>query len=399
MIKSTFQKFVQMEAAGGIVLLASAVLAMLLKNSPAGGIYDAFLDTPAVIQIGQLIIAKPLFLWVNDGLMAIFFFLIGMEVKREILLGELSKPGQVALPGIAAIGGMLVPAVVYYLLTMDDPAALRGWAIPTATDIAFALGILALLGPGIPVTLKLFLMTLAIIDDLGAIIIIALFYTTDLSLTSLSVAGVAILGLCILKWRGIQTIGPYLLVGLILWVAVLKSGVHATLAGVILGFFIPLRAVDEDGEERSPLSNMIHDLHPFVAFGVLPLFAFVNAGVNLENMALGDVFSGVPLAIATGLFIGKQVGIFGFTWLAISLGLAAKPAGTNWGQLYGVAILCGVGFTMSLFIGSLSFEDTGLGYTRPDKLGIIVGSLISGVTGFFVLRLCTQENNNLPQHH
>jgi len=396
MLKSTFQKFMQMEAAGGIFLLAAAALAMLFKNSPSGSFYDAFLETPVVIQIGQLIIAKPLFLWVNDGLMAIFFFLIGMEIKREIMVGELSKPSQVALPGIAAIGGMVVPALLYYLLTKDDPTALQGWAIPTATDIAFALGILALAGSGIPATLKLFLMTLAIIDDLGAIIIIALFYTSDLSLVSLSAAGAAILGLCILKLRRVETIAPYILLGIVLWVAVLKSGVHATLAGVILGFFIPLRGKDEEGHEHSPLDQMIHELHPVVAFGILPLFAFVNAGVNLQDMSIGDLFTGVPFAIAVGLFVGKQIGVFGFTWLAIILGLAAKPAGTSWAQLYGVALLCGVGFTMSLFIGSLSFEETGLGYTRPDRAGIIFGSLLSGIAGYLVLRVFKSPGGTTP---
>ena len=256
-----------------------------------------------------------------------------------------------------------------------------------ATDIAFALGILALVGPRVPIALKLFLMTLAIIDDLGAIIIIALFYTSELSLLSLSVAAAAVVWLAILKFRGVQTTAPYLLVGIILWVAVLKSGVHATLAGVILGLFIPLRAVDPDGEEHSPLEQLIHELHPIVAFGILPLFAFVNAGVNLEGMTVDSLLSGIPLAIAAGLFLGKQAGVFGFTWLAVKLGLARMPSGTNWGQLYGTALLCGVGFTMSLFIGSLAFEESGLGYTRPDRLGIIVGSLVSGLLGFIVLKL------------
>jgi Na+:H+ antiporter, NhaA family len=386
MLESPFRKFMQLESAGGIILLAGAALAMLLKNSPGGSIYDAFLNTPAVIQIGALVIAKPLVLWINDGLMAVFFFLIGMELKREVMIGELSQPSQIALPGIAAIGGMLVPAVLYYLLTKGNPAAVQGWAIPTATDIAFALGVLSLVGPGVPVTLKLFLMTLAIIDDLGAIIIIALFYTDDLSFNSLLVAGGAILALSYMKWRGVQKIAPYMAVGLVLWVAVLKSGVHATLAGVILGFFIPLRATDEDGSQHSPLDRMIHDLHPVVAFGILPLFAFANAGIYLGNMTADAVLSGVPLAVAIGLFVGKQVGVFGFTWLAIRFGLAERPAGTSWGQLYGVAILCGIGFTMSLFIGSLSFEGTDLGYSRPDKLGVIVGSIVSGLVGYALLK-------------
>jgi NhaA family Na+:H+ antiporter len=397
MVQSGFRKFFKLEAAGGIVLLIAAVLAMVLKNSPFGYIYEAFLDTPGVVQVGALEIAKPLFLWVNDGLMAVFFFMIGMEVKREIMVGELSELSQIALPAIAGVGGILLPAGLYYMITMDDPVAIQGWAIPTATDIAFALGILALVGPGVPVALKLFLMTLAIIDDLGAIVIIALFYTSDLSTTSLTVAAGAFAWLCILKWRKVQTTAPYILVGIILWVAVLKSGVHATLAGVILGFFIPLKATDPDGEEHSPLEQMIHELHPMVAFGILPLFAFVNAGVKLEGMSWDSLLTGIPLAIAVGLFVGKQVGVFGFTWLSIKLGLARMPADTNWGQLYGVSILCGVGFTMSLFVGSLAFEEAGLGYSRPDRLGIIVGSLASGLLGFIVLKMSTNNTGSLPQ--
>ena len=389
MIKTTFQKFFKLEAAGGLVLLVAAALAMILKNSPYGFVYEAFLNTPGVVQVGALEIAKPLYLWVNDGLMAIFFFMIGMEVKREVMAGELSELSQVALPSIAGLGGILIPAGIYYLITMDDPVAIQGWAIPTATDIAFALGILALVGPGVPVALKLFLMTLAIIDDLGAIIIIALFYTSELSTVSLSVAFGAIVWLIVLKLRGVQTSAPYILVGLILWVAVLKSGVHATLAGVILGFFIPMKAVDPDGTERSPLNQMIHELHPIAAFGILPLFAFVNAGVNLTGMSWETLLTGIPLAIALGLFIGKQVGVFGFTWVSIKLGMAKMPTGTNWGQLYGAAILCGVGFTMSLFIGSLAFEEVDIGYSRPDRLGIIVGSLASGVLGFIILKMST----------
>jgi len=394
MIQSAINKFFRLEAAGGFVLLIAAVLAMVLKNSPIGYLYEAFLETPGVIQVGPLEIAKPLFLWVNDGLMAIFFFMIGMEVKREVMVGELSELSQVALPAIAGVGGIVLPAGLYYLITMGDPLAVQGWAIPTATDIAFALGILAMVGPGIPIALKMFLMTLAIIDDLGAIIIIAIFYTSELSLLSLSVAGGALFWLCVLKLRKVQTSAPYLLVGLILWVAVLKSGVHATLAGVVLGLFIPMKAVDEDGEEHSPLEQMIHELHPAVAFGILPLFAFVNAGVNLEGMTIDSLLSGIPLAIAVGLFFGKQIGVFGFTWVAIKLGLARLPASVNWGQMYGASILCGVGFTMSLFIGSLAFEESGLGYSRPDRLGIIVGSLAAGILGFIVLKLSTKPGAN-----
>jgi len=391
MFRAPLQNFFKLEAAGGILLLIAAALAMVLQNSQLGPLYEAFLDTPVEIRIGELYIAKPLFLWVNDGLMAVFFFVIGMEVKREIMVGELSELSQIALPAIAGVGGIAIPALFYYLLTMDDPIAMQGWAIPTATDIAFALGILALVGPGIPVTLKLFLMTLAIIDDLGAIVIIALFYTSDLSLLSLSIAGAAIFGLIIMKIRGVTSIAPYILIGVVLWVAVLKSGVHATLAGVALGFFIPMKAIDSDGEEDSPLERLIHELHPTVAFVILPLFAFVNAGVKLGGMQVSDLMTGIPLAIAVGLFFGKQIGVFGFAWVAIRFGFAKMPKDCNWGQIYGAAILCGVGFTMSLFIGSLAFEESGLGYSRPDRLGIIVGSLIAGVFGYFVLKLATAK--------
>ncbi len=393
MLQATLRNFFRLEAAGAILLLIAAVLAMLLKNSQWADIYQAFLDTPVEIRIGALEIAKPLFLWVNDGLMAIFFFMIGMEVKREILIGELSEFSQLLLPLIAGIGGILAPAGIYLLFTMDDPLAMQGWAIPTATDIAFALGILALLGPRVPATLKLFLMTLAIIDDLGAIVIIALFYTTELSLLSLSVAGAAITGLMLLKLRKVTQVTPYILIGIVLWVSVLKSGVHATLAGVILGFFIPMKAVDDDGDEHFPLDSLIHDLHYAVAFGILPLFAFVNAGVNLAGMTVDNLTSGIPFAIAAGLFIGKQAGVFGFAWLAIISGICKRPANVNWVQLYGAATLCGVGFTMSLFIGSLAFEEAGLGYARPDRLGIIIGSLAAGILGYLIIRLGSSKTD------
>ncbi|NND54100.1 MAG: Na+/H+ antiporter NhaA [Gammaproteobacteria bacterium] len=387
MIQDALRNFFRLEAAGAILLLIAAALAMVLQNSPLADLYQAFLDTPVAIQVGGLEIAKPLFLWVNDGLMAIFFFMIGMEVKREVMVGELSRFDQVLLPLIAGVGGIAVPAGIYYVLTADDPTALQGWAIPTATDIAFALGILALLGPRVPATLKIFLLTIAIIDDLGAITIIALFYTNDLSLTSLSVAAGAIAVLGILKWRGVTKITVYMLVGVVLWVSVLKSGVHATLAGVVLGFFIPLESVDDDGTRHKPLDSLIHDLHYAVAFGILPLFAFVNAGVNLTGMTPDTLFSGVPLAIVAGLFIGKQLGVFTFAWIAIKSGICEMPKHLRWSHIYGVAALCGVGFTMSLFIGSLAFEGTGLGYARPDRLGIIVGSLLSGAVGYIVLRM------------
>ena len=352
---TSFRKFFTTEAIGGLLLLAAAALAMILKNSAYGGLYAAFLDTPVAVTVGvldgNLDIKKPLLLWVNDGLMAIFFFMIGMEVKREILVGQLSDIRQTILPLIAGLGGILVPAGLYYLLTSDNPAAMQGWAIPTATDIAFALGILALVGPGVPLALKLFLMTLAIIDDIGAILIIAFFFTSKLSLTAMTVAAISIITLIAMSLKGVMRLGPYIFVGLILWVSVLKSGVHATLAGVILGFCIPMGPREEERSTESPLRMLIHEVHPWAAFLILPLFAFVNAGVSLEGMKIGDIFTGVPLAIMIGLFVGKQVGVFGFGFIAIKSKLCALPENVSWGQLYGAAILCGVGFTMSLFIG------------------------------------------------
>ena len=322
--------------------------------------------------------------------MAIFFFMIGMEVKREILIGQFSDVKQTILPIIAGIGGIAVPAICYYLLTADNPEAIQGWAIPTATDIAFALGILALVGPGVPIALKLFLMTLAIIDDIGALAIIAFFFTSKLSITAIIVAGISVAALITMSMRGVTRLAPYIFVGLILWVSVLKSGVHATLAGVILGFCIPMGPREPGRETESPLQMLIHEVHPWAAFFILPLFAFANAGISLEGMKLADLFTGVPLAIMVGLFVGKQVGVFGFSWLAIKMKLCELPEGVSWQQLYGAAMLCGVGFTMSLFIGSLAFEEGGvLGTTRPDRLGIIAGSLLAGIAGFVVLKLAT----------
>jgi len=390
MYKASFREFFKLEAAGGILLLVAAALAMVLKNSPFGEIYDAFLDVPVQLRVGALDIDKPLLLWINDGLMAVFFFTIGMEVKREILVGELSDLRQTILPVVAGLGGIIVPAAIYIMVAGQDPNDLRGWAIPTATDIAFALGILALAGPAVPTSLKLFLMTLAIIDDLGAILIIALLYSSDLSAIFLLVALAAITILAILAIRGEQRLTPYILVGLVLWLAVLKSGVHATLAGVVLGFFIPLGPRDVEDHDESPLRHLIHVLHPWVAFAILPLFAFANAGVMLRGMSVDDLLQGVPLAIVLGLFVGKQLGVFGFAWLAIKTKCCPLPAQVNWGQLYGVAILTGVGFTMSLFIESLAFTDEYvLDIARPYKLGIIAGSLLSAVVGFVVVRIFT----------
>ncbi len=392
MLIDKLKEFLRLEAAGGILLLAAALLALLAKNSPAGVYYDALLETPVAIQIGEFEIAKPLLLWINDGLMAMFFFLIGLEVKREFLAGELSEPSRIFLPVIAAIGGMALPAVIYASMNWGDPIAMKGLAIPSTTDIAFSLGVLALLGSRIPQALKLFLMTLAIIDDLGAIIIIAVFYTTDLSLSSLLLAVIAVLVLFILNRKGVLSLAPYLLVGLVLWTAVLKSGVHATLAGVLTAFFIPFKK--EPGESQTQLEKLEHDLHPAVAFGILPLFAFANAGISFDGITIDSFLHPVTLGIAAGLLFGNQLGVFGFSWVAIKLGISKLPEGVGWGQLYGVALLCGIGFTMSLFVGSLAFEQGGPDYAVDDRLGILFGSLVSGISGYVVLRLTGRNSSS-----
>ena len=377
--------FFRLESAGGIFLMLSALLAIVFANTNLEPYYRMFLSTPVEIRIGELEIAKPLLLWINDGLMAVFFFMIGLELKRELLEGELSDIKNIILPGIGAIGGMLMPALIYLYLNSDDSIATKGWAIPAATDIAFALGVLTLLGSRVPASIKIFLTSLAIFDDLGAILIIALFYTSKISITSLTVAALCIPILYIFNRCNITSKSPYILVGVIMWVAMLKSGVHATLSGIILAMFIPLYSKLEP--TTSPLKSMESDLHSVVAFFVLPIFAFANAGINFRGMSLAQVFHDVPIGIAFGLFFGKQIGIFGLCWLSIKLKIANLPTGTSWLSLYGTAILCGIGFTMSLFIGSLAFEETGVNLLFDDRLGIIIGSLFSGVVGYVVLRL------------
>ena len=384
-MQATIKNFLRLESAGGIVLMAAAVLALVAANSGAAGLYQLFIDTPVEVRVGALQIAKPLFLWVNDGLMAIFFFLVGLELKREFLEGELSRPANVLLPAIGAVGGMVVPVGIYLFINDGDPAGIDGWAIPAATDIAFALGILTLLGNRVPLSLKVFLVSLAIFDDLGAIVIIAIFYSADLSLEALIAASICLAILIALNRRGVMSISSYVLVGVIMWIAVLKSGVHATLAGVALAAVIPMR--DPDQPHYSPLRELEHDLHQIVAFGVLPMFAFVNAGIDLSGVGVDDLLHRVPLGIAAGLFIGKQVGIFLLCFIAIKLGLARLPDGSGWGGLYGASILCGVGFTMSLFVGSLAFENKVLDPAMifDERLGIILGSLLSGIAGYIVL--------------
>ena len=387
-IRNTFKQFMQLEAAGGLLLIAAAVLALVINNSPASWLYTGLLDIPVVAQIGELKIAKPLLLWINDGLMALFFLLVGLEVKREVIQGHLSRFSQVVLPGAAAVGGMLVPALFFWALNRNDPAALGGWAIPMATDIAFALGVLALLGKRVPVSLKLFLMTLAIIDDLGAIIVIAVFYSGELSHLSLALAAASIVSLIAMNRLGVVKMAPYLIVGLVLWVCVLKSGVHATLAGVILAFCIPLKTPKD---VPSPLQQLEHGLHPWVAYGILPLFAFANAGVSLAGVTLENFIHPVPLGIALGLVAGKTVGVFGFTWVAIKTGLAGLPTGANWGQVLGVSVLCGIGFTMSLFVGSLAFIPGQSAFAGMDRMGILTGSIIAAFVGYGITTLASRN--------
>jgi len=387
-VRSLFTRFFQLEAASGLLLIAAAVMALIINNSPLSYLYSGLLDVPVAVQVGALNIAKPLLLWINDGLMALFFLLIGLEVKREVVDGHLSKPSQVVLPATAAVGGMVIPALLYWFINRDNPAAVAGWAIPTATDIAFALGVLALLGKRVPVSLKLFLMTLAIIDDLGAIIVIALFYSGTLSSVSLLLAAACLVVLIAMNRLGVVKLGPYMIVGLILWVCVLKSGVHATLAGVALALCIPLRTRNA---ETSPLLSLEHALHPWVAYAILPLFAFANAGVSLAGMTVESFTHPVPMGIAVGLLLGKTVGVFGLTWLAVKLRLAALPEGAGWGQILGVAILCGIGFTMSLFVGSLAFAPGSSEYAGMDRMGILTGSFFAAVIGYAVTAMASRK--------
>ncbi|MGD9487174.1 MAG: Na+/H+ antiporter NhaA [Calditrichaceae bacterium] len=385
--------FFKLESAGGILLMAAAVLALVFANTPLQSYYALFLDTPVEVRIAALKIAKPLLLWINDGLMAVFFFLVGLELKRELIEGELSDKRNIILPGIGAIGGMLVPALIYTYFNTGDATAMKGWAIPTATDIAFALGVLSLLGSRVPVSLKIFLTSLAIFDDIGAILIIAIFYTAQISLTSLVVVAFCIPILAWINKRNPDSISIYIVIGTVMWVAMLKSGVHATLAGVILAMFIPMKS--KTNANYSPLKSIEHDLHSVVAFFVLPIFAFANAGISFTGIGVEQVFHGVPLGIALGLFIGKQAGVFGLCWLAIKLKLTRLPTDMSWSSLYGAAALCGIGFTMSLFIGSLAFEETGVNLMFDERLGIILGSLASGVAGYLVLNAGLRSSNQL----
>ncbi|RXJ82281.1 Na+/H+ antiporter NhaA [Arcobacter sp. F2176] len=388
-MKILVNNFMKSETSSGIILIFVTIFALVLRNSFLSEYYYSFLHVPIHFSVNDLVIDKPLYLWINDGLMALFFLVVGLEIKRELLQGHLSSWSKISLPAFAALGGMLCPALIYFFFNQNDSNALNGWAIPTATDIAFSLGILSLLGKRVPVSLKIFLMALAIIDDIGAIVIIALFYTSNLSVEVLYVSLFIIFVLFVMNRMGIATISLYFIVGIILWVTVLKSGVHATLAGIILAFAIPLKTKIDD-KVNSPVRHMEHNLHNWVAFFILPLFAFVNAGVDLREIDFTKMTHGVPLGIMLGLFFGKQLGVFIFSFVAVKLKLAHIPKCTSWLQIYGIAVLTGIGFTMSLFIDSLAFaDDTRYFYT--DRLAILIGSLFSGILGYLILRFAKSK--------
>lgn len=382
MLKESLRRFLKLESAVGILLMIATALAMLLANTSLNGIYASIMETPVAVVFGQFNIAKPLLLWINDGLMAIFFFMVGLEIKRELAEGALSDRSKIVLPALAAVGGMVVPAVIYSFFNWGNEAAMQGWAIPMATDIAFALGILSLLGPRVPTQLKLFLLALAIIDDLGAIIVIALFYTSSMSLESLGIAAVMIGILFFMNRQGVTNNSAYILIGMILWTAVLKSGVHATLAGVILGLFIPIK------NNRDSFLALEHSLHAPVNFVILPIFAFANTGIGFGNLSVKDLTNSMTLGIFFGLFLGKQIGVFLFSFIALKLGLGKLSEEVTLRHVYGVALLSGIGFTMSLFIGSLAFEcHEGVCFDLVDeRLGILLGSLFSGIFGYLLLK-------------
>jgi len=391
--------FFRSESAGGLVLMAATAFALLVANSPLAVIQTALLDLPMVVKIGKFGVDKPLLLWINDGLMAVFFLHVGLELKREIVEGHLSSVRRAVLPAFAAVGGMAVPAAIYAAFNRHDAEALRGWAIPAATDIAFALGVLSLLGRRVPVAIKALLLSVAIFDDLGAIIIIAVFHTSEFSIVTLVVPAVLVAVLAALNRAGVRSLPAYLVTGVLLWVTILKSGVHATLAGVVVAMFIPLRSRTAAGAgagagpvEAEPLLRRLeHALHPWVAFGILPIFALANAGVPLLGLSMPNAFHPVPLGIAAALFFGKQIGVLAPCWIATKLRLAALPEGVGWRQLYGMALLCGIGFTMSLFIASLAFEQGEVAELRLERVGILVGSFASGLAGYVALRLAASK--------
>ncbi len=382
--RTFIQNFFAMESAGGILLMLAAILAMICANTGLSSYYELILSTIVEVRVAEFGIEKPLLLWINDGLMAVFFFLVGLELKREWVEGELANKSNLVLPAAGAIGGMFIPALIYVMFNYNDPIAMKGWAIPAATDIAFALGVLTLLGSKVPTSLKVFLTSLAILDDIGAIVIIAIFYTSNISFVGLIVALTCLPLLYYFNRKQTESISPFLLLGIIMWVALLKSGVHATLAGVILAMFIPLRVKGDS--QQSPLKNLEHDLHSVVAYFVLPVFAFANAGISVLGLSQEQLLHDVPVGIAMGLFIGKPLGIFGLCWLVIKLGWANLPNQMKMPHLFATSALCGIGFTMSLFIGSLAFEETGVNLLFDERLGIMVGSLLSGIFGFLILK-------------
>jgi NhaA family Na+:H+ antiporter len=380
-ITTAVRDFMKLESAGGILLLTAAIIAMFVANSPLADLYNALLETTVAVQVGALSIDKPLLLWVNDGLMAVFFFLVGLEIKREVMEGELSSIDQIVLPGMGALGGMVLPAAIYAWMNWNDPVALDGWAIPVATDIAFALALLSVFGSRVPIALKVLLLTLAIFDDLAAIIVIALFYSGDLSLSALFIGALALIVAITMNRMGVTRTSSYILLGVVLWIAVLKSGVHATLAGVLIAFCIPMR--DEQG--KSPLRELEHDLHSSVAFAILPIFAFANAGLSLAGMSIGDLTHPVTVGVVLGLLVGKPLGILVFVGLAVGLRFVHLPKNVNWIQLLGVAFACGIGFTMSLFIAGLAFEHGSGDYFSGDRLGVLLGSVLSALAAYALL--------------
>lgn len=384
------REFLQLESASGMLLIGATVVALIMANIPtAQKAYDWFLGLNLTVTLGGLGVDKPLLLWINDALMVFFFMLVGLELKREVVEGQLSRPDQVVLPIMAAVGGLVLPAAIFWYINGDFVNQKNGWAIPTATDIAFALAMLGLLGSRVPVSLKIFLTTIAIVDDIAAIVIIAIFYTYDLSILSLVLAGLGIIVLAALNRARVMRLAPYMLTALFIWLCVLKSGVHATLAGVVVAAFIPLKAEDD----QSPARHLEHTLHPWVAFAVLPIFAFANAGVSFHGMSLEKLSNGVPMGIILGLFFGKQIGVFGMVLLARLLRIAQLPPGATWGQVYGVALLCGIGFTMSLFIGTLAFEHGNFNLLSGVKMGVLIGSVLSAAAGILVLHLALPKKS------
>jgi len=387
------RKFIQLESAGGIILLTMAVLALIADNlEPFNYYYEAFLRFPLSIQLGNYVLSKTLLHWLNDGLMTICFLLVGLEIKREVSIGELNSPKKAALPAIAALGGMLMPALIYTVFNLSSPIALRGWAIPTATDIAFSLGVLSLLGSRVPLSLKVFLTAMAIFDDLGAVIVIALFYTSELSISLLLFAFLCVAILTLMNRLGVESLVAYFVIGLVLWFCVLQSGVHATLAGVILAMMIPVQS--QKDPNYSPLLGVEKALHPWVAYFILPAFSFCNAGVSFHGIQVEEIFSPIMLGIFCALFFGKQLGVFLATFLAVQLGLAQMPRAATWLGLYGISIICGVGFTMSFFVGSLAFDSSlGVHYPMWVRSGVLLGSLASGVVGDLFLRFVYEPKN------